>query len=94
LIARAIRRGRSESQKRAAVSAVALIALALWVGASWLMMIVDFGMAMGLAHSKGPLPSGYFPEGWPIYLVTAGYAVLGYGLFALIGKLPRTKTIA
>jgi len=94
LIARAIRRGRSESQKRPAIFAVALIALALWVGASWSMLIVDFGMAMGLAHSKSPLPSGSFPEGWPIYLLTGVYAGLGYGLFALIDKLPHTKTIA
>lgn len=94
LVARAIRRGRSEPQKRLAITAVALIALALWVSASWLMLILDFGMAMGLAHSKGPLPSGSFPEGWPIYLVTGAYAVLGYGLFAVVDKLPRTKTIA
>jgi hypothetical protein len=94
LLTRAMRRARSESQKRRSIIAIALGALALWIGASGLMLMIDFGMAMSLAHSQTYSRSRSFPEGWFIYVMTAAYAGLGCGLFALIGRLPRANTVA
>ena len=93
LLARALLRLRSEPRRRAGVVAVTLFGLALWITASWVMLLFNFGTAMGLAHTR-PFPSGAFPEGWKIYGLTAAYATLGLGLFVLIGKVPRKEAAA
>jgi hypothetical protein len=93
LLARALLRFRSEPRRRAGVVVVALLALALWIAATSVMLLLNFGTAMGLAHTRPP-PSGLFPEGWTIYAITAAYATLGLGLFAVIGKVPRTEDAA
>jgi len=93
MAARAILRFRSEPQRRTGIVVVTLIALALWIGATWLMLLFNFGTAMGLAHTRTPL-SGLFPEGWRIYAITAAYATLGWGLFAALGRIPRKEAAA
>jgi hypothetical protein len=93
LLARAIRRFRSEPRRRAGVVLVTLLALALWIGATSMMVLLNFVTAMGLAHTRPP-PSGAFPEGWRIYAITAAYATLGLGLFAVVGTFPRKQAAA
>jgi hypothetical protein len=90
LMARALFRFRSEPRRRAGVVLVTLLALALWGTATSIMLLLDYGTAMGLAHAR-PLPSGSFPEGWRIYAATAAYVTLGLGLFAVVGKVPRKQ---
>jgi hypothetical protein len=93
LLARGLLRLRSEPRRRAGVVAITLFGLALWIAATWVMLLLNFGTAMGLAHTRPP-PSGVFPEGWRIYAITAAYATLGLGLFVLIGKVPRKEAAA
>jgi hypothetical protein len=92
-LARAILRVRSEPRRRAGVVLVTLLALALWIAATSIMLLLTFGTAMGLAHSR-PSPSGPFPEGWRIYAANAAYVTLGLGLFAVVGKVPRKQAAA
>ena len=93
LLARAIRRFRSEPRRHVGVVLVTLLALALWIAASSIMFLLSFVTAMGLAHSQPP-PSGAFPEGWRIYAITAAYVTFGLGLFAVVGKVPREQAAA
>jgi hypothetical protein len=67
---------------------VTLLALALWIAATSIMLPLSFVTMMGLAHTQPP-PSGAFPEGWRIYAITAAYVTFGLGLFAVVGKVPR-----
>lgn len=92
LLARAIRCFRSEPRRRAGVVLVTLLALALWIAASSIMLLLNFGTTMALAHTRPP-PSGAFPEGWRIYAITAAYVTLGLGLFAVVGKVPREQAV-
>jgi hypothetical protein len=93
LLARALLRLRSEPRRRAGVVVVTLFGLTFWIAATWVMLLLTFGTAMGLAHTQ-PFPSGAFPEGWRIYAITAAYATLGLGLFVLVGKVPRKEAAA
>jgi hypothetical protein len=52
--------------------------------------LFDFGVTWSLAHAR-PHPSGHFPEGWPIYFFTAGYALFGLCLAAVVKRLPKPK---
>ena len=90
VLARAIRRFCSEPRRRMGVVFVTLLALALWIAATSIMLLLNFATMMGLAHTQPP-PSGPFPEGWRIYVITVAYVTLGLGLFALVGKVPREQ---
>ena len=93
LLGRALLRFRFEPHRRVGILVVGLLALSLWIGASWIMLLFNFGTGMGLAHTQPP-PSGSFPEGWRIYVITMVYAALGFGLFLIIGKVPRREAAA
>ena len=90
LLARAILRVRSEPLRRSGVVLVTLLALTLWIAATWMMLFLDFVTMWGVAHTRPP-PSGFFPEGSMIYAITAVYVTLGLGLFAVVGKVPRQQ---
>jgi hypothetical protein len=57
------------------------------------MFFFDFLTVWGVTHTR-PRPSGLFPEGWMIYAITIAYAALGFGLFVVIGKVPRAEAAA
>jgi hypothetical protein len=86
LLLRAYSRFRSEPQNRAGVVVCTIALLTLWAGASWVKMMLDFGTVWGVAHMKSR-PT-LFPEGGLIWIITACYAVLGWGLVVIARKFP------
>jgi hypothetical protein len=87
---RSVRRAVREPRLKWTVLVVGAAALALWTAATYLMGLVAFGTAWGLAHTR-PFPAGLFPEGWPIYGFLAAYAGVGVFLALALGRLPRRK---
>jgi hypothetical protein len=91
LLSRAYFRYRSEPSHRTEVAAVTVLAFAVWAGATWIILMFDFGTMWGLAHARPPR-TGPFPEGWPIYAFTALYAALGLGLVAFVKRSGSDRT--
>jgi hypothetical protein len=79
----------SEAGNRTSAVVVSFIALAIWAVASCVMLMLDFAMLFGLAHTRPPRTEP-FPEGLEIYVITAVYAVLGLGLVALVKWADKT----
>jgi hypothetical protein len=90
---RGIVRFRTEPARRWLVALATGLSLALWLGCSWVLGLINFGVAMGMAHTPVRRP-GPFPEGWPVYAATAAYALIGLGLFLAVGKLPPKQAAA
>jgi hypothetical protein len=90
LLWRGVARALREPRLKWTILVVGTAALALWALATYLVLLVAFGTAWGIAHTR-PFPAGFFPEGWPIYGFLAAYAAVGVSLAFALGRLPRRK---
>lgn len=82
-----------EPQRREAIVGWGAAGLALWSAASYVMGLLAFGTAYGLAHAQ-PFPPGWFPEGGLIYAQLAIYAAFGTLLLLALGKVARQAPAA
>ena len=87
---RSIRRALREPQLKWRILVAGAVTIALWTAASYVMGLVAFGTAWGLAHTR-PFHTGFFPEGWRIYGFLTVYASVGGCLALALGRVPRKQ---
>ena len=90
LIYRSVSRALREPGLRWTILLIGTAALALWVIASYLMLLIAFAVAWGVEHTQ-PDPPGFFPEGWRVYAFLGAYALIGGSLALKLGRVPRGK---
>ena len=93
IIARAVARLRAENRGRWLIGLASAAGLAVWLGCSWILGLINFGVAMGMAHTR-VRPDSPIPEGWPIYAATILYALVGLGLFIALARIPPKRAAA
>jgi hypothetical protein len=92
IVLRGAFRARQERPRWVLIALTTAFALLVWMAASYYTMLVCFEVAWALAHTR-PAPQGIFPEGGTIYVLLAGYTLLGVALLVAVTKLPGHKRI-